>query len=375
MAACQKMGRLPGMGELRFMSKIDQVAAHLRAELLQGRWDGEIPGRLELAEELGINAKTVEEALRLLEKEGVLVKQGAGRRRKIMLPDGVAPRPLRVCFLTFFDEEQDDTALLDLIHRIRAAGHVAGFAGQSLAGMIGNSRRLERCVRKAAADAWVVQSGSRDVLGWFAASGVPTFALYGRMRGFSIAGVKPDKVAAQAIAVRRLVELGHRRIVHLVLPERVTPAPAFLERSFLKELNAFGIPTGPYNLAVWDGTKEGFYERLDALFRHTPPTALIFHAYSMFLGAQNHLARRGILAPEHVSLISYDPEASFTFLKPAPSHIHWSFNDQCRRVLRWIDNIARGKDDRRQSFTKATFIEGGTIGPAPVKDVSHLEQP
>ena len=65
------------MGELRFLSKIEQVAAHLRAELAGGRWEEAMPGRLELAAELGINAKTVEEALRLLEKEGVLVGQAA----------------------------------------------------------------------------------------------------------------------------------------------------------------------------------------------------------------------------------------------------------------------------------------------------------
>lgn len=281
-----------------------------------------------------------------------------------MLPDGVAPRALRLSFLTFSDEEKGDTALLDLIHRLRAAGHVAGFADQSLASLSGNPRRLERCVRTAAADAWVVQGGSHDVLGWFAKNGGPTFAMYGRMRGLPIAGVKPDKITAQTVAIRRLVELGHRRIVQIVSPERVTPAPGLLERSFLKELNAFGIPTGPYNLAVWDGTKQGFYERLDALFRHTPPTALLLPAYPMFLATQNHLARRGILAPEHVSLICHDPASSFAFLEPSPAHIHWSFDDQCRRVLRWIDNIANGTDDRRQTFTKATFVEGGTIGPA-----------
>lgn len=66
------------MGELRFLSKIEQVAAHLRAELAGGRWEGAMAGRLELAAELGINAKTVEEALRLLEKEGVLVPQRRG---------------------------------------------------------------------------------------------------------------------------------------------------------------------------------------------------------------------------------------------------------------------------------------------------------
>jgi DNA-binding LacI/PurR family transcriptional regulator len=354
------------VGEFRFQSKTEQLAAHLRGELLRGRWGCEIPGRLELAAELGVNPNLVEEALRLLEKDGLLIPQGAGRRRRILLPDGVVPRALRVSFLTFSEKEQEDSGLQGLLHRVRSTGHLAEYSGLSLAGLKRSPRRLELCVRREAADAWVVQSGSRDVLSWFAESGIPTFALYGRMRGLSIAGVKPDKVSAQAVVVRRLVELGHRRIVQVVSPERVTPAPAVLEQSFLDELTSHGIQTGPFNLAVWDGTKEGFYERLDALFRHTPPTALILHGYALFLAAQNHLARRGILAPEHVSIICYDPELCFAMLEPSPAYIHWSFDDQGRRVLRWIENIAKGKDDRRQSFTKATFANGGTIGPARV---------
>jgi hypothetical protein len=34
-------------------------------------------------------------------------------------------------------------------------------------------------------------------------------------------------------------------------------------------------------------------------------------------------------------------------------------------MTRWADHVARGRDDRRQSFTKAEFVEGGTIGPVP----------
>jgi hypothetical protein len=36
-----------------------------------------------------------------------------------------------------------------------------------------------------------------------------------------------------------------------------------------------------------------------------------------------------------------------------------------RRIVRWADNIAKGKTDLRQSFTKSSFVQGGTIGPAP----------
>ena len=67
----------------RFLSISEQVAMHLREELLRGRWVGLMPGKHELAQELGLNNKTVEAALVLLEREGLLVGQGPRRRRRI----------------------------------------------------------------------------------------------------------------------------------------------------------------------------------------------------------------------------------------------------------------------------------------------------
>ena len=34
-----------------------------------------------------------------------------------------------------------------------------------------------------------------------------------------------------------------------------------------------------------------------------------------------------------------------------------------RRVVRWVENVAKGKDDQRQTLTKIEFVKGGTIGP------------
>jgi hypothetical protein len=33
--------------------------------------------------------------------------------------------------------------------------------------------------------------------------------------------------------------------------------------------------------------------------------------------------------------------------------------------VRWANNVARGKDDRSQTLTKAEFVEAGTVGLAP----------
>lgn len=35
-----------------------------------------------------------------------------------------------------------------------------------------------------------------------------------------------------------------------------------------------------------------------------------------------------------------------------------------RGVVRWANDVARGREERRQVLTEAGFVEGGTIGPA-----------
>ena len=64
---------------LQLFSHAEQVASHLRAELLRGRWIAALPGTQRLGKELGVNHNTVEAALRLLEEEGGFTRTGPGR--------------------------------------------------------------------------------------------------------------------------------------------------------------------------------------------------------------------------------------------------------------------------------------------------------
>ena len=71
------------MALLRLLSAVEQVAAYVREELLRGHWSGFLPGVDRLAAELGVSRKTVEAALRQLEAEGFLLRQGPRRKRII----------------------------------------------------------------------------------------------------------------------------------------------------------------------------------------------------------------------------------------------------------------------------------------------------
>ena len=77
-----------------------------------------------------------------------------------------------------------------------------------------------------------------------------------------------------------------------------------------------------------------------------------------------HFTERGIKVPRDISLVCMDADPAFAWCQPSISHLSWDFDPIVRRVVRWADNVARGKDDRRASTTLAEFIEGGTIGPA-----------
>ena len=46
-------------------------------------------------------------------------------------------------------------------------------------------------------------------------------------------------------------------------------------------------------------------------------------------------------------------------------HIHWRVAPCVRRLVRWAENTAAGKDARRHTLVKAGFVEGGTVGPVP----------
>ena len=351
------------MAGFRRMSVGEQLAAHLRRELETGVRRGLMPGVLKLEKELGVNRKTVEEALRQLEAEGLLKPQGAGRRRRIAGIRKAAPA-LRIGILLSEAAERRLDYIVELQHGLTEAGHAAVFAARTMGELDLDLRKIRRMVLEAKADAWVVMAATAEVLEWFAQGRTPAFAVFGRRRGKRIAGAGPDKRSAYAEATRRLVELGHRRIVLLARPRRRLPEPGRPEQAFLNELAAHGLPVGDYNLPDWEETPAGFHARLNELFRVTPPTALILDESPLFFGARQFLAQRRLRIPEDVSLVCTDYSPDFDWCQPPVSHIRWDSRPVVRCALRWAANVSRSKEDLRQTETPAEFVHGGTIGPA-----------
>ncbi len=349
---------------LRLYSISEQIADHLRERIIQGDLAGDMPGSKSLAAELGVNHKTISVVSEMLRQDGFLEPQGRGLPNRIVIPKGAKRKMIRVAILNYEPEDRRVHFIVDLQHRLSEAGHSSVIASKSLVELRMNPKKIAQLVKKTEADAWIVQAGSREVLQWFSEQEFPSFALFGNLGPIRLPRIAPSTGPAIISAVNRLIELGHRRIVMLSHRERVCPSRGYTEQLFLDELTAHGIETSAYNLPVMEDGMKGLMTMLDSLFQVTPPTALIINDRLLFFPVQLHLARKGILAPEGVSLISGDEDPRYGICRPSVAHIHWDSSPLVKRVLNWANGIASGRQDSRKSTIEAEFVDGGTVGPA-----------
>lgn len=349
----------------RAKSAAEQLADFIKEQILCGTWQNFMPGAPAVGRELGVDHRMVISAFDILETEGLLVSEGVGKRRRIFLDKNLSLPALKFQIIPYEESDKQLFWILDLQHKLMDAGHICSFSSFTLTGLDMDLSKLKRHFEMTTADAWIVSAGSEQILSWLALQNKPAFALAGRMNGTGLPGCRPNKATALRAAVRRLIELGHRRIVLMAREERRKPQPGLTERTFLQELEANGIQIGPYNLPDWEDNVQDFHRCLGSLFRHTPPTAIVIDEVPHFFAAQLHLAQLGIIAPRDVSLICSDPNPAFNWCQTTVAHIDWDAEPMVRRMLRWADQVARGKEDRKQDYINAHFIEGGTVGPVP----------
>lgn len=350
---------------LKILSPAEQVASHVRDEILSGRWRGKMPGVAHLQSVFGVNHVTINGALQMLENEGILLSHGKRRGREIALSlKDLKSRRLRVRLLHYDQESRVAPDYLSVIDALHQQGYTAGFARKSLRDLGMKPERIANFVQRTEADAWIVSGASGEVFEWFANQEIPAIALFGRFLGQSIAGVGVRKSPIMEYLVRTLVSLGHRRIVLISHRERVVPEPALFERNFLRVLTDCGITTGPYNLPEWEPDQAGLRNCLGNLFRHTPPTAMIVDEPQHFIAVQNYLRARGIRVPEDVSLICNDSDPSFAWCEPSITHMKWSHEKLVNYVVRWVNQVAISKPHQRQKLYDAELVEGETIAAA-----------
>jgi LacI family transcriptional regulator len=150
-----------------------------------------------------------------------------------------------------------------------------------------------------------------------------------------------DRIGARLVT-RHLLDLGHRRIAHLMghanLLSAVTRRDVFLE-----EMRAAGCPPPPeYVLPGQYATASGYDNAQRLLTLPAPPTAIFAGNDEIAFGVIEAARRRHVRIPEDLSLAGYDDRPPAAIISPRLTTVRQPFvqiGEQAVRVLRErIDN-------------------------------------
>lgn len=343
---------------MKTFSVAEQVAAHLREELQQGKWTKVMPGRDRLARELNVHGSTIERALGQLEKEGLLESGGAGKRRKIVSKK-IAPRATRVIILLYDPEDVLDHRVAEIQKQLHIAGYRANFASKAMSELKHDPKRILAMMKAHPAEAWIVIAGKRSVVESLSNTSTPTFALFGDISGLQVSGARVKRNEAFRDCFDHLYKKGRRRIVMLTRREVHTKELSPLQELFFEELEKRNLSQSSYNLPEWEDTPDGLHRCLDELFKVTPPDAIIVCDWVLSYAIQNFISRRRGLAFRQVECVSIDYHSSFKWCQPAVSHFYWNQSKTTQRIVQWVDRIAQGKEHKKVTLIEAKFIPGG----------------
>ena len=171
-----------------------------------------------------------------------------------------------------------------------------------------------------------------------------------------------DQVAGARLATRYLINLGHRRIVHLAGPQNWIEAEARL-RGFVDEMAACGLPTTTPILGDWTADF-GYHAGLE-LLRMRDVTAIFSSNDQMALGLMHAFHEAGLSLPRDVSIVGFDdiPEAAHFW--PPLTTVRQDFTELGRRCIGvLLAEIAGRSEAHPGSVVPELIVRASAAAPA-----------
>lgn len=138
-----------------------------------------------------------------------------------------------------------------------------------------------------------------------------------------IPSVTPDDAAGVTLAMRHLVELGHRKIVHLAGPQTLSTGVNRL-RAYQHALADHGLEYLPDRVVVCDAfTEEAGSKALGSLLDSGVEfTAVLAGNDLLAVGCYDALEERGLSCPDDVSVVGFNDTQFMDKLRPPLTTVH-----------------------------------------------------
>jgi LacI family transcriptional regulator len=134
--------------------------------------------------------------------------------------------------------------------------------------------------------------------------------------------LKFDDQAGATLAVKHLVELGHKRIAFIAgHPQHPDSKERF--QAYKDALNAANIAFDPALVGQGDYTEQSGQRAIEKLLsQNTPFTAVFASNDQMAFGAAVALHRKGLRIPDDVSLVGFDDLPASSYVVPPLTSVH-----------------------------------------------------
>jgi LacI family transcriptional regulator, galactose operon repressor len=199
-----------------------------------------------------------------------------------------------------------------------------------------------------------------------AAAGTPMVLVNRRVARGDIPSVTPDDASGVAMAMRHLVDLGHRKIAHLAGPQDLSTGRNRL-RAFRQALQDHGLEDAPERLVICDSWTEG--AAIDAMNRLLDAgvefSAVLAGNDLVALGCFDALAERGLSCPEDVSVVGFNDIPLMDKLRPPLTTVripHYEVGAEAARLL--LEVLQEPGRHPRSILLPLTLVVRGSTAPA-----------
>lgn len=176
--------------------------------------------------------------------------------------------------------------------------------------------------------------------------------------------VQVDNRRGARLATEYLLELGHRRIAHVLGFEglRITSER---RRGYEEALRAAGVDVDPHLVAPGAFTEDGGRAAIDELLDRAGEVTAVFAANDLSaIGVLSGLAKRGIRVPEEISVVGFDDLRLASYVSPPLTTVHQPAEEIGTRAAQVLIDLLQGRRRRqRRILLEPTLVVRGSSGP------------
>lgn len=212
-----------------------------------------------------------------------------------------------------------------------------------------------------------------------ATCGVPTVVLDRHVPGLRSDLVTVDHRAGAKLAVEYLVELGHRRIVHVTGPSGVSSSKE-RHAGYEDALRAVGVEPDPELVVPGDFLEDGGYAAGRSLLQRGIEFTAAFAANDLSaIGLLTSLTEAGLRVPADVSVVGFDGVHLTAYTAPPLTTVAQPVYDLGRRAAELLlDRLASGQaagdvPNPQTVVLDTTLVVRKSTGPVSVRRQSESE--